>query len=242
MIPGAERIFVALDVPGRAQALALVDLLAPAGCGFKVGLELLAAAGPDLIEELAARRLRVFVDVKLHDIPNTVRGAARALAARGASLLTVHIAGGREMIAAALAGAREGTAPGREPPRVIGVTVLTSLAGTMLSRAAGVERGPADEAARRARAGRDWGLDGVVCSPLEVRSLRRLLGPEALLVTPGIRPAGAGAQDQRRVATAAEAVAAGADYLVVGRPVREHGDPRAALAALAAEVVRAGDR
>lgn len=239
MIPGADRIFVALDVPDRGEALDLVDTLAPLGCGFKVGLELLSAAGPDVVDELASRGLRVFVDVKLHDIPNTVAGAARALAARGAWMITLHVAGGEEMVRAALAAGRAGTPPGREPPRVVGVTVLTSLSGPMLSQAAGVDRDPAAEVARRALVARDWGLDGLVCAPPEARGLRRLLGPEVLLVTPGIRPAGAETGDQRRVAGAAEAVAWGADYLVVGRPVRESPDPRAALAALAAEVTGA---
>ncbi|HEX6988081.1 MAG TPA: orotidine-5'-phosphate decarboxylase [Bacillota bacterium] len=233
---GADRIFVALDVPSRAQALDLVETLAPLGCGFKVGLELLSAVGPGVVEQLAERGLRVFVDAKLHDIPNTVGGAARALAARGAWMITVHVAGGRDMVRAALDGAREGARRGVSPPRVVGVTVLTSLSAAMLSQAAGVERAAEAEVARRAMAGQDWGLDGLVCSPREARGLRRLLGPGPLLVTPGIRPAGSPTGDQQRVAGAAEAIRWGADYLVVGRPVRESAEPAAALAALAAEV------
>ncbi|REJ36490.1 MAG: orotidine-5'-phosphate decarboxylase [Bacillota bacterium] len=242
MKPGAERIFVALDFPAREPALDLARRLAPLGCGFKVGLELLSAEGPGIIEELADQGLRVFVDAKLHDIPNTVHGAARALAARGAWMITIHVPGGPEMAAAALAGARAGTPPGREPPRVVGVTVLTSLSAAQLAQGAGVERDPAAEVVRRALAARRWGLDGVVCAPQEARDLRRLLGPDMLLVTPGIRPAGSAPDDQRRGGAGGGGGGGGARAPAGGRPGREAADPGGAPAGPAGGVGGAGAR
>ena len=239
-VAGAERLIVALDVADGGRAEALVRRLAPTGCAFKVGLEMLYAQGPGWIDRLTGRGLRVFVDAKLHDIPNTVYGAARALGARGAWLLTVHLAGGRDMCRAAVEGAAEGAAAAGVPaPQVIGVTVLTSLAGEAYAEATGARLPLADEVARRAGNARAWGLAGVVCSPAELRPLRAAAGPGFRLVTPGIRPAGAPAGDQQRVATPAAAIAAGADYLVVGRPVTAAPDPLAALVAIAGEVEQA---
>ncbi|ADU52127.1 orotidine-5'-phosphate decarboxylase [Thermaerobacter marianensis DSM 12885] len=239
-VAGAERLIVALDVADGARAEALVGALAPAGCAFKVGLELLYALGPAWIDRLASRGLRVFVDAKLHDIPNTVYGAARALAARGAWLLTVHLAGGEAMCRAAVEGAAAGAAAaGTGPVRVLGVTVLTSLEGMAYEEATGARLPLADEVVRRARNGRAWGLGGFVCAPAELGRLRAVAGGEAWLVSPGIRPAGSPAGDQRRVATPGAAIRAGADYLVVGRPVTAAADPWAALVAIAGEVERA---
>ncbi|HEY8449627.1 MAG TPA: orotidine-5'-phosphate decarboxylase, partial [Bacillota bacterium] len=185
---------------------------------------------------------RLFVDVKLHDIPNTVAGAARALAQRGAWLLTVHVAGGRAMCEAALAAAAEGAAQAGVPrPLVVGVTVLTSLDEAALGDELGHARPVADEVLRRAELAVRWGLDGVVCSPREAARVRAVIGPDRLLITPGIRPAGAASGDQARVATPAAAVRAGADYLVVGRPVHAAADPYAALLAIAREVEQAHD-
>ncbi|WP_243123605.1 orotidine-5'-phosphate decarboxylase [Thermaerobacter sp. FW80] len=241
-VPGAERLIVALDVADAGRAQALVDQLAPAGCAFKIGLEMLYAQGPGWIDRLAGRGLRVFVDAKLHDIPHTVYGAARALGARGAWLLTVHLAGGRDMCRAAVEGAAAGAAAAGVPaPRVIGVTVLTSLAGAAYAEATGARLPLGAEAARRAGNARAWGLAGVVCSPAELRVVRATVGPGVWLVTPGIRPAGSPRGDQQRVATPAEAIAAGADYLVVGRPVTAAADPVAALEAIAGEVAQALD-
>lgn len=237
---GAERLIVALDVADAGRAEALVNELAPAGCAFKIGLEVLYALGPDWIDRLAGRGVRVFVDAKLHDIPNTVYGAARALGARGAWLLTVHLAGGEEMCRAAVEGAAEGAAAAGVPAlRVVGVTVLTSLEGAAYEEATGARLPLADEVVRRARNGKDWGLAGAVCAPAELGLLRAAVGAGFWLVTPGIRPAGSPAGDQRRVATPAAAIEAGADYLVVGRPVTAAPDPLAALAAIAGEVERA---
>lgn len=232
----AERFIVALDVPTAATAYRLVEQLAPIGCAFKVGLELLYAAGPNIVSELADRGLRVFADAKLHDIPATVRGAARALAARGAWMITVHAAGGEAMAQAALQGVREGADPKRPMPLVVAVTVLTSLDQAAIEAAIGVKRPLADEVVRRAELIRDWGLDGLVCSPQELRALKPLIGSELKLVTPGIRPQGAAPDDQARVAGAGAAVRSGADWLVVGRPVHAAPDPAAALQALIAEV------
>lgn len=240
-IPGAERLIVALDVAEEGRARALVDQLGATGCAFKIGLEMLYAAGPRWVDDLSSRGLRVFVDAKLHDIPNTVYGAARALGARGAWLLTVHVAGGEDMCRAAVEGAREGAgAAGLPAPRVVGVTVLTSLEGPGYAAATGAGLPLEQEALRRARNGQRWGLAGAVCSPAEVAALRAALGDDFWLVTPGIRPAGAPAGDQRRFATPQKAIQDGATYLVVGRPVIAAPDPLAALAGIAAEVAQCG--
>ncbi|GAB6877064.1 orotidine-5'-phosphate decarboxylase [Thermaerobacter litoralis] len=246
--PAAEaagRLIVALDVADADRAARLVDGLAPTGCAFKVGLEMLYALGPGWIDRLVGRGVRVFADAKLHDIPHTVFRAARALAARGAWMITVHVPGGRDMVRAALEGAAEGAAAAGCPrPLVVGVTVLTSLDEPAFREAAGAASGPgfslAAEVMRRARQALEWGLDGVVCAPVDLAAVRAAVGTGLVLVTPGIRPAGAPAGDQRRVATPAEAVAAGADYLVVGRPVTAAADPVAALEAIAAQVQGAG--
>lgn len=236
-----RRLVVALDVADAGRAEALVDRLAPAGCAFKVGLELLYALGPGWVDRLTGRGLRVFADAKLHDIPNTVFRAARALAARGAWMITLHVAGGAEMVRAALEGAAEGAAAAGHPrPLVVGVTVLTSLDEGALREATGTGSTLAAEVVRRAELARRWGLDGVVCAPVDLKAVRRSLGPGMVLVTPGIRPAGAPAGDQRRVATPAAAAAAGADYLVVGRPVTAAADPLGTLEAIAAQVAQAG--
>jgi orotidine-5'-phosphate decarboxylase len=225
MSPG-DRLCAALDFGSWSEAEPFARAVAPAVGMLKVGLELFAAEGPAAVRAAAALARPVFLDLKLHDIPNTVEGAARSAAAAGASLLTVHASGGRRMVEAAVAGAG-----GRL--RVLGVTVLTSLGEEDLWRI-GLE-GPARSAAvRLARLAVEAGAGGVVCSPLEVAAVRAAVGPGPLLVVPGIRPAGAAAGDQARVATPAEAVRAGADVLVLGRPLREAADPAAAARAIAA--------
>jgi orotidine-5'-phosphate decarboxylase len=221
-----DRICAALDFPSWGEAEPFARAVAPAVGMLKVGLELFAAEGPPAVRAAAAMGRPVFLDLKLHDIPNTVEGAARSAAASGAALLTVHASGGAEMVRAAVRGAS-----GRL--RVLAVTVLTSLDDEAL-RAIGLA-GPAESAVvRLARLAVGAGAGGLVCSPHEVRAVRAAVGPGPLLVVPGVRPAGAAKGDQARVATPAEAVAAGADVIVLGRPLRDAPDPAAAARAIAA--------
>jgi orotidine-5'-phosphate decarboxylase len=221
-----ERICAALDFPTWAAAEPFARAVAPDVGLLKVGLELFAAEGPSAVRSAAALGRPVFLDLKLHDIPNTVEGAARSAAASGASLLTVHASGGAEMVRAAVRGAGPRV-------RVLGVTVLTSLDEAALA-SVGLA-GPAEAAVvRLARLAVAAGAGGLVCSPHEVAAVRAAVGPGPLLVVPGVRPPGAARGDQARVATPAEAVRAGADVVVVGRPLREGPDPGAAARAIAA--------
>lgn len=219
-------LVVALDLPDAASALGVVDRLRGEVRWFKVGAQLYAAEGPAVVRDIVARGGLVFLDLKWHDIPAAVGGAVSAAAGLGVALATVHLAGGRAMLEAAVR-----AAAGRL--RVVGVGVLTSLDAPAYSEAVGRPvRDLGDELLRLARLGIAAGLDGVVTSPQEVRRLRAALGPGALLVVPGIRREGEAAGDQARVATPAEAVAGGADLLVVGRPVTGAADVRAAALAL----------
>jgi orotidine-5'-phosphate decarboxylase len=221
-----ERICAALDFPSWTEAEPFARAVAPAVGMLKVGLELFAAEGPPAVRAAAALGRPVFLDLKLHDIPNTVEGAARSAARSGAALLTVHASGGAEMVRAAVRGAE-----GRL--RVLAVTVLTSLDADAL-RAIGLDGPPEAAVVRLARLAVGAGAGGLVCSPHEVRAVRAAVGPGPLLVVPGVRPAGAAKGDQARVATPVEAVAAGADVIVVGRPLRDAADPVAAARAIAA--------
>ncbi len=233
----ADRLIVALDVPDRAGALALVEALRPAVRRFKVGLELFTAEGPALVEELTARGVEIFLDLKFHDIPNTVAGAVRSAARTGAWLVNVHAGGGRAMLArAAEAAAEAARQAGRRRPLVLAVTVLTSLGEAEWRDEVGMVRTPEEQVGFWARLAREAGLDGVVCSPREAALVRRACGPGFLIVTPGVRPAWAAQGDQRRVLTPAEALAAGADYLVVGRPVTGAADPLEAARRVIAEM------
>jgi orotidine-5'-phosphate decarboxylase len=228
-----ERLIVALDAPDLSAAEALVDRLAGVATHFKVGSALFTAAGPTAVEMVRRRGGRVFLDLKYHDIPATVGAAVAAAARLGVGLLTVHASGGTAMLRAATAAAR---AAGPARPRILGVTILTSLDRATLHGELGVPSAVEGHAAHLARLARDAGCDGVVASPREAPRLRALLGPGVLIVTPGIRPAGSRADDQSRIATAATALRAGADYLVVGRPITEAADPAAAAAAIVAEI------
>jgi len=208
---------------------------------LKVGLELFTAEGPVLARYLVGRGEKVFLDLKFHDIPNTVRAAAREAAQFGVSILNVHASGGRKMMEAALEGAQEGARrTGRSRPLVVGVTVLTSLASEDLDEV-GIGGGAEEAVVRLARLVRDAGLDGVVTSPQETAVLRRALGPGFVIITPGIRPAipQGGTDDQARIATPGSAVQAGADFLVVGRPITGAADPAAAADAIVAEMEKA---
>lgn len=223
-------VFCALDIDSVDRALRIAREVSPHVGGFKVGLEFLHATGPEGLRAVVRLGLPVFADVKLHDIPNTVAGAVRALAPAGIAMLNVHASGGLAMMRAARDAART-VSPA---PKVLGVTVLTSLDDADLA-AAGIAGGTRLQAVRLAQLARSAGLDGIVCSPREVAGIRAACGPECLIVVPGVRPAGGVAGDQRRTGTPSETLAAGADILVVGRPITAAGDPAAAARAILEE-------
>jgi orotidine-5'-phosphate decarboxylase len=228
-----NRLIVALDFSSVEAALDLADQLQGTCRWVKVGMELYYAAGNSIVERLRERDYEVFLDLKLHDIPNTVAGGVRSVAGVGASLLTVHAAGGEQMLRAA---AQTANVPGS--PKLLAITVLTSMDSTELSKV-GVSDTPAMQVLRLAQLARSVGIDGLVCSPEEVAAVRELMGPNALLVTPGIRPAGAAIGDQSRIATPADAIARGASMLVVGRPITQAADPARAAAAILEEIRQA---
>ena len=226
------RVFVALDFDNPMRALALADRLDPRVCGLKVGSEMFAVAGPEPVRWMVERGFNVFLDLKFHDIPNTVAQACAVATRLGVFMLNVHAAGGRAMLVAARGAVANACAHLQTtPPLLIAVTVLTSLNDADL-RETGHADGATAQAVRLAMLARDCRLDGVVCSAIEAPAMRRALGREFKLVTPGIRPAGASVDDQARIITPEAAVANGADYLVVGRPITRAADPVAALAAI----------
>lgn len=228
------RVIVALDCGGAVEALGIADRLAPELCRLKVGKELFTAAGPTLVDALHERGFEVFLDLKFHDIPNTVAQACRSAAGLGVWMVDVHALGGGAMMRAA----REALEGARRRPLLIAVTVLTSLSRSDL-REIGLDEEPEAAAMRLAGLARDAGLDGVVCSAREAPALRAATGPGFRLVTPGIRPASSASDDQVRVTTPAEAVRNGADYLVIGRPVTRAADPRRTLEGINAEIAAA---
>jgi len=242
MTDASQRIIIALDFPDLAPALDLAGQIAPRVGMFKVGLELFNVAGPKAIESLRDQGLRVFYDAKLHDIPNTVAGAAAAAGRLGVAMLNVHALGGRAVMQAAkeaaLRGAREAGFP---PPVVIGVTILTSVGDRDLREEIGLSEPPRDAVLRLASLARESGLDGVVCSVREVSDIKRTCGKDFLTVTPGIRPSWAATGDQTRTATPGEALSAGSDYLVIGRPVTRADDPAAALAKILGDMEGPGE-
>jgi orotidine-5'-phosphate decarboxylase len=230
VIAAKDRLAVALDFTDEDQAMKLVDGLGDTCRWFKVGMELYYAAGNQVVQQLRDRGFNVFLDLKLHDIPNTVAGAVRSATQAGASLLTVHASGGAAMMtAAAEAAAALGS------PRLLAVTVLTSMDSNELA-GIGITASPADQVLRLARLARASGIDGMVCSAEEVAMLRKETSPETLLVIPGIRPAGSAVGDQKRVATPGQAIADGASMLVVGRPITRAADPAAAAQAILDEI------
>lgn len=233
---GRERICAALDVPDPVAAARLGGTLWKDVGMLKVGLELFVAHGRAAVDAVLPFGLPVFLDLKLHDIPQTVESAARGVGALGASLTTVHACGGAAMIAGAKRGLAAGAAQAGKPaPRLLAVTILTSMSEQDLD-SVGL-RGPARDAVLRlAMLAVQAGADGLVCSPAEVALLRAELGPEPLLVVPGVRPAGADKGDQQRTGTPAQTVMDGADWLVIGRPLRDAADPAAAARAIAAEL------
>ena len=234
MISNDPKVIVALDFPATAPAIDLLARIDPRQCRVKIGKEMFTRAGPGFVEAVAARGFEIFLDLKYHDIPNTVAAACAAAADMGVWMLNVHASGGRRMMNAAV----ERLAGLRERPLLIAVTILTSLGQEDIAEI-GYAGTPADNVMRLAALAERSGLDGVVCSPLEVAALRAQSGSEFRLVTPGVRPAGATADDQRRVMTPGDAMRAGASYLVVGRPITAASDPLASLAAINAEVAQA---
>ena len=230
MIAPADRLILALDVPTIAEAEAMAERLGDAVTFYKIGMELAYIGGIALGERLMRAGKKVFYDLKLHDIPNTVERAAAQIATTGATFLTVH-AYPQTMVAAqkAVAGSNLG---------ILGVSVLTSMNEDDAARA-GYGMGVADLVRRRARQAMDIGIKGLVCSPLEITAVRETVGHALQLVTPGVRPAGAALGDQKRVMTPGEALRAGGDYLVVGRPITQAADPAAAARAIQAEIAGA---
>lgn len=225
-----DQVIVALDFPDSRHALDLVERLDSLIQWFKVGLELYVSEGNSVVNALRDKGFSVFLDLKLHDIPNTVAGAVRSASRAGAQMLTIHAGGGPAMMAAAA----EAAAGLDSAPQLLAVTVLTSMDATQL-QAVGVSAQPADQVLRLAHAGWDSGIRGFVSSAQEVGAMRHAF-PKATLVIPGIRPAGAAVGDQKRVATPAAALQAGADYLVIGRPITQAPDPAAAAAAILDEI------
>ena len=233
------KLVVALDVSELSVALQLVARLAPLGVWFKVGYEALFGYGEALRADLEHRGANVFVDAKLHDIPRTVEAGVRALVRPGVRILTVHAIGGNEMLVAAVGAAAERSAElGIDVPQIFAVTILTSIAAEEL-RELGLQGGPGENVMRLAALARDARCAGVVCSADEVADLKAYFGHDFKTLCPGIRPSGAAHGDQRRVATPQRAIAAGADYLVVGRPIVEAADPVAAANAILAEMAAA---
>lgn len=230
-----ERIIVALDC-GRDEAMELASALAGRARWVKVGMTLYYACGPSIIAAFKQRGFDVFLDLKLHDIPFQVEGAAKAAALTGVDMLTLHTLGGQAMLEAGRRGVEAAAAErGGKAAATLGITVLTSMDGQALHQV-GIDRDPADEVALLAGVAKDAGVSGVVCSPQEAAALRQLLGPQAFIVTPGVRPIGSDAGDQSRIATPAEAFANGASHVVIGRPITKDADPAAAFEAIAASL------
>ena len=223
-----ERIIVPLDVPNSARAIALIDQL-PQVTFWKVGLELFVSSGPVILETLNNRQKRIFLDLKFHDIPNTVAGACRAAARYGVDLLTIHAASGREALTLARASVQEGAkGAGVSPPKLIAITLLTSLSPRQLAFDLKIPLELPEYALQMALLAQETGLSGAVCSPQEVEQLRQTCGDDFLLVCPGVRPTWSPAADQRRSLTPVQAIKAGADYLVIGRPITAASNPESA--------------
>lgn len=235
---GMERIYVSLDTPNPDRAASLVEALRGRVGGFKLGKEFLAAEGPRVARRIVGEQ-PLFLDVKFHDIPNTVASALRAIARQRPAIVNVHASGGAAMMRAGAAAVRDAAAElDVAAPWLVGVTVLTSLDEDDLKQVG--QRGPiADQVVRLAGLAQECGLDGVVCSPREIRALRKACGPGFKLIVPGIRPSWANAGDQKRIMTPGEALSEGADILVIGRPITASDDPKAAADRIAAEITRA---
>jgi orotidine-5'-phosphate decarboxylase len=228
MTEAKDRIIVALDVSTKKAALDLVDQLVGEISFFKIGLQLYTAAGPEIVRSVLAEGAKVFLDLKLHDIPNTVARAVESASELNVEMLTIHLSGGEEMVRAAVAA-------GRNNVSILGVTVLTSADEKTLHQI-GVQSSVNEQVGRLAKIGAAAGVNGFVASPHEIATLRTEFGEKIKIVTPGVRPAGSEAADQKRVMTPREALDAGADYLVIGRPITANPDPRAAVARILEEL------
>ncbi len=235
-----EKIIVALDVPTAEAAMAIVSALGNAVGAYKVGMQLYNATGPAILAAIAEKGGQVFLDLKFHDIPNTVAEAVRVAAHLGVLMCNVHASGGYEMMAKAAAAIREEAAEsGGERPLLLGVTVLTSMGQDELREELGVERPLQEQVSHLAKLAKRAGLDGVVASAREIPAIRAACGDDFLIVTPGIRPKNAAVHDQKRVMTPGEAVRAGADYLVIGRPIAKAANPLQAVKEIVAEIEEA---
>ncbi|MGC9504397.1 orotidine-5'-phosphate decarboxylase [Baaleninema sp.] len=235
-----NRIIVPLDVPDEASALATLDRL-PEVTFWKVGLELFVSVGPPILQHLKDRNKRIFLDLKFHDIPNTVAGACRSASRYGVDLLTLHATAGRQALKAASEAVVDGAKAARvEPPKTLAITLLTSLNSRDLAFDLKVPVELPEYALNMAMLAKESGISGAVCSPREVKQLRRVCGRDFLLVCPGVRPTWAATGDQQRVTTPKEAVSAGADYLVIGRPITASEDPSGAFARICEELISSG--
>lgn len=232
----SDKVIVALDC-SRERAFELADMLKGKATWVKVGMTLFYAEGPSIVEAMRERGLKVFLDLKVHDIPFQVQGAVRSAACTGADIISIHGLGSSAMVAAARKGAEEAAElTGRERCRLVAISVLTSMDQEALAEI-GIDAPVADEVARLAKLSFGAGSDGIVCSPQEAAQMRGLLGPDALIVTPGVRPAGSEVGDQKRIATPSAAVAAGSSKLVIGRPITGADDPVASFDAICAELM-----
>ncbi len=233
-------IILALDVSSRENMEKLIVELSSYVGAFKIGLEMFTRFGPDIVKEALNRQSRVMLDLKLHDIPNTVQRATKNVALLGVDLLTIHAGGGSAMMRAAREAVEEfEQTSGKAGPKLLGVTVLTSIDQQMLRQEMGVTRELGEQVVALAETARAAGLDGVVASPKEIRSVRDACGSDFLIVTPGIRPAGSSADDQKRICTPGDAIRAGASYIVIGRPVLTADDPIAVLEQIGNEIKEA---
>ncbi|MBR5624699.1 orotidine-5'-phosphate decarboxylase [bacterium] len=228
-------VITALDVSDRETMRSLIKQLAPFGGIFKLGLEMFVGFGPEIVRELIAGGGKVMLDLKLHDIPNTVRKAAKNAGTLGAELLTVHASGGSAMLKAAVEGVKEAGSR----TKVLAVTVLTSIDEETLQNELGVGKSVIEQVKSLALLARESGVDGVVCSPKEIKAIRECCGPDFLIVTPGIRPKGSAVGDQKRIKTPSEAINDGASYIVVGRPITEAASPASAMQDILNEIENA---
>lgn len=226
-----KRIIVALDMDDQSKVMTLIDQLDPAHCRVKIGKELFTLYGPDLVRQVQARGFDVFLDLKFHDIPHTVYKAVRAACALNVWMLTIHASGGADMMRAA----RTAVTESAHKPLLVAVTVLTSMADEDLT-AQGIHRSTQEQVLRLASLAQGCNMDGVVCSAAETTGLRKLLSDDFVLVTPGIRPAGDAAQDQKRIVTPSQAVLSGSSYLVIGRPITQARHPIEKLQQISAEI------